>query len=158
MAKLRIGPFSEVHFSKLEQRLAAVGATFAKFEEPVHLDRYNQKMQDRDPLTLINPVYSGNSPEYLFLEIEKADIFHIRQDLNDLGYTLQESDDDLAEEFYCRHCDYHADSAGICPAHGKELLTYSDWLTFKNKPTLTKAVVSFLLIAVFLILIFAAVF
>lgn len=156
MAKLRIGPFSEMHFSKLEQKLCAAGIAFEKFEDPSYLAAYEQKMKQRSRMNeVIYPVYSGHSPEYLFIELEKSDIFHVRQDLNDLGYSLQDTSVQFSEEYYCPNCDYRAETQARCPKHNSLLLNYGDWLAARNKPTFTGRVAVFLIIIIFLGLIAA---
>lgn len=158
MAKLRIGPFSEIHISKLEQKLTSAGIAFEKTEDPSHLAAYEQKMKQRNSThEVIYPVYSGHSPEYLFIELEKSDIFHIRQDLNDLGYSLQDSAEQFAEEYYCTKCDYKADTQARCPRHNLLLLNYGDWLSARNKPSFTGRIAAVLFIIIFLSLIATAI-
>jgi hypothetical protein len=158
MAKLRIGPFSEVHFSKLEQRLSEAGVAFSRFEDPSFLESYNQKMKQRSGLhETIYPVYSGTAPEFLFIELEKADIFAIRQDLNDLGYSLNENEGQFDEEYHCTKCDFRADTQQRCPKHNILLVTYREWIDEKNKPTSSTRLISILMVIVFLSFIVVAI-
>lgn len=151
MAKLRVGPFSEIHFSKLEQKLNAAGIAFSKSEDPAHLEIYNQKMKQRNSThEVIYPVYSGNAPEYLFIEIEKSDVFTIKQDLNDLGISLYESEGQFSEEYYCTKCDYKADTQARCPTHNLLLINYGEWVTERNKTPRAFKVVSVLMVLILL--------
>lgn len=128
--KIKLGPFSEMHFSSLVSKLDNVHVPYERVDEPELLQSYLSDQKKREVIT--SPTFSGQLPEYIFLVIEKEHVLRIKKDLQDLGVPLVESEPLAAEEFFCPNCDHAAFFRSSCPRHGVVLLSYSDWLSHKK--------------------------
>lgn len=137
MFNVKLGPLSLIHFSKLEEKLNKLNIPFQKIEDlelmKNHLDSARQK-EMRDPTRSQHPVYSGISPEYIYLEIDKEAVLLLKQDLDNIGVTWgQHLEPEPIEEYLCTECSYISESQGRCPVHKKLLLNYSDWVEDQKK-------------------------
>lgn len=149
MAKVRLGPFSEMHFTKLKEKLDQAQIPFEKSEDGELLKVYLEKMQiqahGRYPS---HPVYSGILPEHIFIELEKSGLLVIKEELDNLGQPpVERPQPQDVDEYFCPQCDFHSDHGGQCPKHGISLLNYSDWVSNKSKPTLVGRIILLVLLA-----------
>lgn len=130
--KIKLGPFSEMHFSALTNKLSDAEVPYERVDEPELLQGYLSAQKKREVIT--SPTFSGQLPEFIFLIIEKEHVLRIKKDLHDLGISVTESQQlqHAPEEYFCPQCDYSAHFKSSCPRHASPLLSYTDWLHFKK--------------------------
>jgi hypothetical protein len=130
MAQVRLGPFSEVHFSLLTQKLDKAGVSYDRFDEPELLKSFIASSAQYE--VHIHPQYSGRLPEYIYLLTDRRNLLLIKKDLDDLGHPpVSAEPQESYEEYFCLACDFSSREPGYCPRHNIHLVNYSDWV--KNR-------------------------
>ena len=93
---VRLGPFSELHYSLLTKKLEEAGAAFTRIEEPELVQAYIAARKHVE--VHLHPSYSGSLPEYIFLDVQKEYLLLIKRDLDALGFSLLPASQTLFEE------------------------------------------------------------
>jgi hypothetical protein len=137
MSKVRLGPFSEVQFSQLQEAVANAGGTVDRINDSALLTTYYDEAKKKTITPY--PTYSG-APEFIFLEVEKEFLLALKKDLEKMGMPLVETQPlPEGEEYLCPKCKYVATAPGLCPEHGVPLLEFSDWVEARRKLSATAA-------------------
>jgi hypothetical protein len=143
MATVKLGPFSEFHYSSLTDKLAKANVTVQRIDDIELLNQYleSKKHEGIKPY----PTYSGG-PEFIFIEMDMKDLLIIKGDLDDLGYPLIKKEPlPDAQEFLCPQCKFVSNTPGYCPKHQVRLLEFSQWVEFQRTPKPRDRIVSLLI-------------
>lgn len=131
MSKVRLGPFSKIQVSLLQQKLEKEDIPSESFEDPDLLRDFTKNIRHQRPS--IYPTYSG-AAEYIFLEVEREHLLLIKQDLDEMGFPLVKAEaPPEGEDYFCPRCKYSSHAPGLCPTHQLPLLDFSGWVENKNE-------------------------
>lgn len=150
MSKIRIGPLSEVHFSDLKKILEPVIlGPLQRIDDPDLLKSfYNQTNSHVG----YYPTFSG-LPEFIFIEVEKEHLLHIKAYLDRIGLPLVQGEaPQSVRDYLCPKCDYQGTAPGVCPKHDEPLLDFSTWHSIKqNKMNRLLSILAIFFLAAFAI-------
>jgi hypothetical protein len=130
MSKVRLGPFSEIQYSKIKDAIVGAGGSVERFNDSRLRDDFYKNRNARGISAY--PEYKG-MPEFIFVEVDKEFLLLIKMDLEKMGMPLVTSEaPPVVDEFLCPLCRYVSAEPGLCPIHKVPLLDFSTWVEFKR--------------------------
>jgi hypothetical protein len=131
MSKVRLGPFSKIHISLLQQKLEKENISSEIYEDLDLLREFAQKARSQKIVSY--PTFSG-AAEYIYLEIEKEYLLLIKQDLDKMGFPpVRAEAPPEGEDYFCPSCKFSSSAPGVCPVHQLRLLDFSNWIESKDQ-------------------------
>jgi len=122
-----IGPFPPAFIDRLTGPLVEHGAPFRLLTDTDKIHAY-QEARKRESLQMY-PQFHGQ--DMVLLEVAREHVMLIRKEVENLGFSLKETDFDAGledREYLCPKCDHHSHSQGLCPKHHIPLLEFSEWV------------------------------
>ncbi|MCC6137154.1 MAG: hypothetical protein IT287_00860 [Bdellovibrionaceae bacterium] len=112
---MRIGPLNNVNVHEISLFLKERNITYSVTQDQVPSEQT-----------------TGKNEKLLYIELSPDDAPAALPLLEKFGIVLPPSPEDAelleSAEYHCLHCDYTANSPGVCSKHQTSLLEYSDWL------------------------------